>query len=72
MCFPLMDRKVKLSNWQIAILKFSVACFAIAIGTYFADFFRPYLIELVIAGIVTTIWITVIWIKAMKESSEDQ
>jgi hypothetical protein len=70
MCFPeLMKRKVSMTNWQIGVLKLSVACLAIAIGCYFAEFFRPYLLLLVTVGVVTSIWITVIWLKAMKENS---
>jgi hypothetical protein len=63
------NRKVRMANWQISLLKLAVTCIAIAIGCYFADFFRPYLLPLVAVGIVTSIWVTIIWIQAMKEDS---
>ncbi len=70
MCFPeLMNRKVPLYNWQLWVFKFSVFCLSLAIGCYFADFLRPYLLPIVIVGIVMSIWITVMWLKAMKENS---
>lgn len=66
----LYKRQVRMSNWQLWIFKFSVFCLSLAIGCYFADYVRPYLVPLIIVGIVTCVWITVIWLKAMKETSE--
>jgi hypothetical protein len=62
-------RKIRISNLDIALVKWSVACIAIAIGCYFADLFRPYILPLVVVGILTGIWATVIWLKAMRETS---
>jgi hypothetical protein len=59
-------QKVSLANWQIGVVKLSVACIAIALGSYFPKTFLPYGLYLVTAGIVFTIWATVIWLKAMQ------
>ena len=69
-CFTkFLNRKIPITNWQIFFLKYSVACIAIAIGCYFADFFRPYLSALIAVGIILGAWIFWIWLKAMKEDS---
>jgi len=59
-------QKVTLANWQIGVFKLGVACIAIALGCYFPTDFKPYGLFLVTAGIVFTIWATVIWLKAME------
>jgi hypothetical protein len=64
----LYNRKVTMSNWQLSVFKLSVFCLSLAIGCYFADFVRPYLVPLLAIGIVTSVWITMIWLKAMKET----
>ncbi len=65
----LYKRKVRMSNWELTIFKLSVFCISIPIGCYFADFFRPYLWPFIIIGITTGVWITIIWLHAMKEAS---
>jgi hypothetical protein len=62
-------RKIRISNLDIVLVKWCVFCLSIAIGCYFADFFRPYLLPLVVVGIVLSIWAGVIWLKAMRETS---
>ena len=62
-------RKIRVSNLDIGLIKWSVACLSIAFGAYFAELFRPYVLPLVVVGIVTSIWASIIWLKAMKETS---
>ncbi len=62
------ERKVPLTNWQLWIYKVAVFCLSIAIGCYFADYLKPYLLAFVVIGVITSVWITVIWLKAMKEA----
>lgn len=61
--------KVSLSNWQLSVLKWSSGCMGIAIGVYFTDVLRPYILLFVGIGLALGIWLTPIWFKAMKESS---
>jgi hypothetical protein len=63
-----VNRKIRISNFEIGLVKIAVACFSIAIGSYFADVFRPYLLLLVLAGIAMSLWATVVWLKAMEET----
>ena len=65
----LYGRQVRMYNWQLWIFKFSVFCLSLVIGCYFADFIRPYLVPFIVVGVITSIWITVIWLKAMKEAA---
>jgi hypothetical protein len=62
-------RKIRISNLEIGLIKIAAGCLAIAIGAWFADFFRPYLVLLVVIAFVAGIWATAIWLKAMKETS---
>ncbi len=65
----LYTRPVRMINWQLSVFKLSVFCLSLAIGCYFADYIRPYIVPLLIVGIMMGFWITAIWLKAMKESS---
>ena len=62
-------RKLVMSNWELYVFKLSVFCLSLVIGCYFADFIRPYLWPILIAGIITSVWITKIWLKALKKST---
>ena len=58
------------ANWQIAILKFTVFAFGIVFGALFSDFWRPLLWPLGVFAVLTSIWVTVIWIRAMRAPEE--
>ena len=57
-------QKVSLANWQIGVIKLSVACLALTLACYFPSAFKPYALFLTV-GIVLAIWATVIWLRAM-------
>lgn len=65
----LMKKKVRLANWHLSMLKICCACFGILIGMYFGEFFEDYVLALFIVGTVTSVWITVVWLKAMCKDS---
>ena len=59
-------RKVVWANWHIVILKWSVFAFGIIFGALFSDFWKPILWPLGVFAVLTSIWVTVIWISAMR------
>ncbi len=61
--------RIKMSNGELYVFKLSVFCLSLVIGCYFADFIRPYLIPILIFGVLTSVWITIVWLKAVKEAS---
>jgi len=64
MNFP--TRKVSWVNWQFGLLKIAMISFGILLGVYFRDFWRPILTLVWIAGAVSMIWVSVIWLLAMR------
>jgi len=65
----LLNRKIPWANWQFGVLKIAVLCLGILLGVYFTEFWRPLLPVIWIVGVVTAIWVTVIWLRAMKQAS---
>jgi hypothetical protein len=62
-------RKIRISNLEIGLIKLTAGCLALVLGAYFAEYLEPYLLLLVVIALVAGIWATVIWLKAMKETS---
>ena len=62
-----MNKKVKLTNWELGLLKLVSGLLGIAIGAYFADFIKPYVLEIAVMGIGTGILFTFIWLRAMRQ-----
>jgi hypothetical protein len=63
-----LTRKVPWANWQFGVLKIAVLCVGILLGVYFTEFWRPILPMIWIVGVVTAIWVTVIWLRAMSQA----
>ena len=64
-----LTRRVVWANWQFAPLKWSMLSLGIIIGAYFADLLKPYLWQVGVVFLVTTVWVTVLWLRAMKQAS---
>ena len=57
------------ANWQFGVLKIAILCVGILFGVYFTEFWKPLLPGIWGAAVVSTIWVTVIWLRAMKRAS---
>jgi hypothetical protein len=64
-----LTRRVVWANWQFAPLKWSMLSLGIIIGAYFADLLKPYLCLVGVIFLVTTVWVTVLWLRAMRQAS---
>ena len=53
----------KLKWWQAGVFKLGMLALGIAIGTYWRDFFGPYLLILLIVAVVSLAYITYVWWK---------
>ncbi len=51
-------------NWLFAPLKLSAIAFGILLGTYFHDFWRPYLALVWLVFIAASTVFVVVWLKA--------
>ena len=49
--------------WQTGLLKWASAAFGIAIGAYWPEFFKPFLLQILAFGIVSGVYLTYMWIK---------
>jgi len=56
------------ANWQFGVLKFAMLCVGILLGDYFTEFWKPLLPGIWVMAVVTSVWVTVIWLRAMKQS----
>jgi hypothetical protein len=61
-------RRISWANWQFAPLKMALLCLGIVIGTAFADTWKPYLWPVGIISLVTTAWVTILWVRAKRRS----
>ena len=69
----LLKKRVRLANWHLSMLKICCTCFGILIGIYFSEYLQDFVLPLFVVGVVTSIWITVVWFKAMcKDSCESK
>jgi len=64
-----LNRKLVWANWQFALLKLSMLSLGIIIGACFADLFKPYLWLLGVVFLITTVWVTVLWLRAMRQAT---
>ena len=64
-----LTRRVVWANWQFAPLKWSMLSLGIIIGACFADLLKPYLWLVGVVFLVTTVWVTVLWLRAMRQAS---
>jgi putative Mn2+ efflux pump MntP len=62
-------RTVPWANWQFGVLKLAMLALGVMIGAYFADFFKPYLWLVGLIFLATTIWVTIMWVRAMRETA---
>ena len=63
------DKKVALSNFELTIFKLAIMLLGMVFGSFFADCLRPFLIPMLIVGLLAACWITGKWWKAMIEDS---
>ena len=66
-----LTRKIPWANWQFGVLKITVLCLGILLGVYFTEFWRPILPLVWIVGVVTAIWVTMIWLRAMRQVAQE-
>lgn len=64
-----LTRRVSWANWQFGPLKVAMFSLGVIVGAAFADFWKPYLWLLGIVFLVTTTWVTTLWLRAMHPSS---
>ena len=63
-----LTRRVSWANWQFGPLKVAMLSLGIVVGAAFADFWKPYLWPLGLLFLVTNIWLTILWVCAMRRS----
>lgn len=66
-----LTRKVLWANWHFGILKISMITFGIVLGALFPDFWKQLLWPVGAVAVVTAVWVTAIWIRAMRKSEEN-
>lgn len=66
MCF--WTKLIPWANWQISLLKISVMAFGIILGATYAEFWRPLLWLVGLVFVVTAIWVTILWLRAMRKT----
>ena len=64
-----LTRTVPWATWQLGVVKLAWFILGIMIGAYFADFFKPYLWLVGLIFLATTIWVTIMWARAMRETA---
>jgi len=64
----LLTRKIPWATWQFGVLKIAMLCLGVLLGVYFAEVWRPFLPVVWIVAVVTTIWVSVIWLRAMTQA----
>ena len=69
---PFLTKRVRWANWQFGVLKISTLAIGIILGAMYSDFWRPLLWLVGLVAIITGVWATAIWIRAMRMSEEDQ
>ncbi len=62
-------RTVPWANWQFGVLKLAMLALGVMIGVYLSDFLNPYLWLVGIIFLGTTIWVTIMWVGAMKKTA---
>ena len=64
-----LTRTVSWANWQFGVLKVSMLALGIMIGAFFADLLKPYLWLVGLIFLATTIWVTIMWVRAMRKTA---
>jgi len=64
-----LTRTVPWANWQFGVLKVAMLCLGIMIGAYSADLLKPYLWLVGIIFLATTVWVTIMWDRAMRKTA---
>ena len=62
-------RTVPWANWQFGVLKLAMLALGIIIGAWFADILKPYLWLIGLVFLVTTTWVTALWVRAMRKTA---
>lgn len=52
-----------LTWWQTGVFKLALLAIGIAVGAYWSDLFLPYLTSIIVIAVITTAYVTYIWIK---------
>jgi len=61
-------RKIPWANWQFGVLKIAMLCVGILLGVYFTEFWKPLLPGIWVMAVVASVWATIIWVRAMRQS----
>jgi hypothetical protein len=65
-----LSRQIPWTNWHFGLLKIAMLCVGILLGVYFNDFWKPLLPGIWVVVVVTSVWVTVVWFQAMKQTSQ--
>jgi hypothetical protein len=64
-----LTKRVPWANWQFGALKLSMLALGIVVGAFFAEFWRPYLWPIGLVFLITALWVTVMWLGAMRRAA---
>jgi hypothetical protein len=64
-----LTRAVPWANWQFGVLKVAMLTLGALIGAFFADSLKPYLWLVGLIFLATTIWVTIMWVRAMRKTT---
>jgi len=56
-------KSTTLTWWQLGLLKWAVLAIGIAVGAEWADIFAPFIVVLVVAGLLVSLYLAVVWAK---------
>lgn len=56
-------KSTTLTWWQLGLLKWAVLAIGIAVGAEWAEVFTPYTLVLVVAGLVVSLYLALVWAK---------
>lgn len=63
-----LTKQVSWANWQFSLLKLSMMAFGIILGASFPEFWKPFLWLAGLIFLITAIWVTILWLRAMRST----
>lgn len=65
MIMSILTKKVSWQNWQFGVFKLSMVALGILLGVYFTAFWRNLLWLVWIVFVITIVWVSIMWLKAV-------
>jgi hypothetical protein len=62
----ILTQRLPWANWQFGLLKASMAAMGILLGASFPEFWRSILWLVWVVFVVTVVWVSALWLRAMK------